>query len=581
MLMLMFYPLLATGGTIAQGNVPLDSIMSRETNSVDSTVHNPKLDKTVEVSKAYRPSLPKEEKQTFAPSLVDSVRSSRPPFEYTLISRPMLHDANLRPIPAAKLGREKEEEYRKFYLKLGFGDYISPMGVFLYSQPINKYLSLGGTIRHRSAFGKIKFPDGGRTAAPYSRTAFNFHAQGVLRQVQLEGDLGYHHDLSSFYGRVDTLTLPWNPYHGKKSNAHSVRMNFAVKDLTTEHKAWHYDGRFLLKSYHDNWRANEVYTLVGGNVSKGLGDHYALGAGMRLEHWSLKLGEGGTQGHTLFSLTPYGEWFNNRWQIKGGVDLTLGNNRGKFEFGLYPKAYFGYVAVEDYVVPFLEADGGMDGNGYGALREENRWIRPNCWGWSSSRKLEIRGGVRGAAKKIGLSYRGWVGFTLEDSAVMYVNSASAYRDESGTLRDFYTSTFEIEQANVQVIRAQVEMGYHLRQRYNFGLRVDYQGYRREGNIPVWHRPKVEAALTGEFNLREKIVVGMDFYLEGGAKARGLKGESIALPMLYDLNLYGRYRFADWAGIFIDLRNIAFCNYSRYYLYPQHRFNMHLGVIFRF
>jgi len=82
-------------------------------------------------------------------------------------------------------------------------------------------------------------------------------------------------------------------------------------------------------------------------------------------------------------------------------------------------------------------------------------------------------------------------------------------------------------------------------------------------------------------LRDKIYAGIDFVLLGGQKARSLNGESLELPIDYELNLQLRYRLNKNLSLFADFRNLLFCRAYAYNLYLRHRLQFQVGAILEF
>lgn len=143
------------------------------------------------------------------------------------------------------------------------------------------------------------------------------------------------------------------------------------------------------------------------------------------------------------------------------------------------------------------------------------------------------------------------------------------------------SDFGVVYDNADVAHVNGVLDYRIGQYLSIGVQGDYWHWSARHIGGAWHKPQFMVTARASYSLQRKLYAGMEFYALGGMKARGVGGESISLPLLYDLNLHARYRFvSDWS-VFLDLRNIIACRYELFYRYPAQRFNGHLGVIFEF
>lgn len=563
-------------GTQHEGLVTEHEAIER---SEGDTVEDAGLRKEVVVSRAYQPELPLAEKPLFMPLLTDTMRVERPAFEYHLLGRPLHHDFEVRPIAAARLGREPASGYSHLYIRAGFGGHISPLGTVLYTQRLGDRLALGVTLRHRSSFGRVTMSDGERVKAPYSRTLVGVNLDGGVGSLSLRGRLGYRHGLSTYYGYADSLGRIRDALYNQRTQTHRLHFGLDLEGSRRDSTGWWYGAGIDLQTYRDTHRMGEQALSIYGNVSHGLGEELRLGGDVGVDYWIWQVGET-VANPAVVRLSPIARWRRGLWTLSGGLRFAFTNNH-THRIGIYPLVDFRYRAVGEVVIPFITINGDMEGTSYGQLRDTNPWLAPGVRAEHQSRKIDARLGITGSHRRSGVSYNVYGGYALIDRMHMWVNRADRWTDTANRYHETFLSSFDLEYANVQRLRVHAEVDYFYRQRLRFGLRGSYDHYIVEGDGRLWHTPNLTLSLYGEFNLHEKVVTTTDIFLQGGQKARGLQGEIISLGMIYDMNLAVRYRFTERSGIFAEVQNLLACRNSQLHLYPTHRFNTLLGFIFRF
>ena len=139
------------GDTLQRAKIPTGE---RETTSTQ---------KTVEVSRAFAPTIQDADKVGRQPVMDDSA-SVAPHFTYQLNPHPIVTHFALRPLPAARMGAETHDPTSLFYLKLGIGNYLSPLAEGYVTSKYHEHYSGGIAAKHRSAFGSVTLANGRKPA---------------------------------------------------------------------------------------------------------------------------------------------------------------------------------------------------------------------------------------------------------------------------------------------------------------------------------------------------------------------------------------------------------------------------------
>ena len=110
----------------------------------------------------------------------------------------MLQDSNL--IPWDKL--------YKSYLKLGFGNYFSPLGELSISSERSRNRIIGFYAGHYSSFGKLKLENKDEVFAGYMDNYLTFYGTRLFRRFALSGNIDIDHVRRYAYGYDSFNLLP-------------------------------------------------------------------------------------------------------------------------------------------------------------------------------------------------------------------------------------------------------------------------------------------------------------------------------------------------------------------------------------
>ncbi len=531
--------------------------------------------KTVEVSREFQPTIQGAEKYYFLPKLDDSVQPS-PQFEYALFQRPVHSQFPVKSIPLARMGKEPLEDISPFYIKLGYGNYISPMLEAYYSGRRSKSFTYGGQITHNSSWGKLRLADDEEVTAPVSHTRVGLYGDAVRGMIALHGKFSYNHHYDSFYGRRSDSMQDANPLFEQVTSSHIISGLFSMNSLYVDSAHFQYDARGGIDGYFDSRDMKQARMYLEAQGHKYF-THECFGAKIALSHYQKSMTPE-VANNTIFSLAPWVKIFGDRWRAWGGVDMTVDHNNGETFLHFFPRAHLSYDIIKHYFIPYFELDGGLDMADYQTIRRENPWIQPGLLVWNTPTFLEMRGGIKGNLTSKS-SYNIAASYALHDSMHFYVNER--IYDEAQDKNLAFRSPFGVVYDNGQVLHCVAEFQYHLGLRYNLHLRADYWHYSLSNLEQPWHKPALRGTFAINYNLRNKIYAGLDLFVEGGQKARGLEGEVLNLGVLPDLNVNLRYRYSEMLSFFLDMRNLLFQKHDIYYLYPMHRFNARLGLILNF
>ena len=145
--------------------------------------------------------------------------------------------------------------------------------------------------------------------------------------------------------------------------------------------------------------------------------------------------------------------------------------------------------------------------------------------------------------------------------------------------------------NAEVLKINGEVGYQLREKLRINLRGDYFNYKMKTELRAWYKPQVQISLSGNYNLKDKIVIKADLfyidnqfaktYVSDTTSASGKKAVATELKGVFDANLGAEYRYNKNLGFFLNFNNIANFRYYRWSNYPTQKFSLMAGLSYSF
>lgn len=550
---------------------------------IDTTQTYPTLSsgqsKVVEVSRVFDPWISDAGKVNSLPQLDDTVFLS-PQFEYHLMARPLVRLFPLRPIPPAKMGREHQTKLKPFYAKLGIGNNVSPLAELFYSGERNEMLTYSLSAKHFSSWGKLDFEKVKNVNAPFSSTDLMAHLRGTHRRNRFSYHVGafYRHGYSSFYGVGDSFVRHLDTLWRKTLSRHKGGLVFDLGStyLDSAHFQYRFSGG--LEGYSDNYKNSEFHARA---VFDGYKDFNGLryGGNVALKHYGLALDKK-RYPNTIVSIAPWIKLYGERWRVIAGANLLYDANDVQSDLHIYPKGHVSYDIVRQYFIPYFELDGRLEVADKWTITSENPFLEPRVKVWNTSRSMEMRLGVKGRFTSH-LGYHLFGEYALVDNMRFSVNKILRHEITAGNWQTGLISPMESVYDRVAETHLAAELYCALDTRLATGVRAEYWQYTLIRLLTPWHKPTWSTSFYANYNLRDKIYAGINFVLLGGQKARTANGESVELPIDYELNLQLRYRLSKNFSLFADFRNLLFRRAYAYNLYLRHRLQFQVGAILEF
>ncbi len=457
-----------------------------------------------------------------------------------------------------KIKTERPVQLYENYVKLGFGNYLSPyLAAYLHNTP-NKNASYGASLFHHSA---VNGPVDGKNSGN-GLSEIKVHGKYMGNAATTGAELGYSVENYRFYGYDpetnvdrDTIKQTFSTFHAgiTASNANpesrfkmTGKLNFGYKkdDFNTSESAFD----ITLKGYSP------------------LSDELGAGADLNFDFRNYKSAT--TISRNLIDITPYITYHLDALSLKAGFKIISNNDTlsNVNQIAIYPAATADYTFSESFIV-FGLLEGNVDKVNFSSLTELNPYLKSNVPFFNTIKALELGGGIRGTLTN-NLGYNASATFAGYRNLFFFVNDT--------TERNKFDVIYDTDITNILKLNA--SLSYSIEQKYGAEMAVTYFGYSTGNVAEAWHRPKTDFRLSGWYNIYDKIIVSTDLSLLSGIKALDpLSGETVALEPALDWNAEIDYRFSKQASAFLMLNNIVGGQYSTLYRYPVRGLQVKLGV----
>ena len=354
----------------------------------------------VNIVKPYTPTISDAFKVKETPVLNDSIDTQKKKVQYQIFSVPVASTFTPAKGKAATVEKVKPIKLYDNYATLGFGNYTTILGELFSNFQISRTDNAGFFFRHNSSQGGI---DGVRLENKYYNTQLDGNYTSRQRDVSYRLDAGLKHQLFNWYGLNETydnaddefiagLDAQQTYFSGMVGGSISVDDSFFEKVSANV--------RFLGDAYGSsefNFKAKPEFSFplttftlkVDGEVD------YLSGS---FEKQYIDIGLGGINYSQLNAgITPSLVYLNDDLTLSLGVTAMAGLDleNSDTNFFLYPQINASYRLVDEFIIVYGGADGGLTQNSFYDFKEENPYVSPTLFIAPTSQLYNGFGGIKG------------------------------------------------------------------------------------------------------------------------------------------------------------------------------------------
>ncbi len=558
---------------------------------------------SVLVRGSYRPVIETSEKIFFPTEMSDTAAVKPHSFIYS-ITPTRLH-ALYEParIRAARIKGEPATRLYNNYLRIGFGNYWSPLLDLYLSSTRDPLKTYGIRINHRSSWGSISSDDPVENYGKnhFGLTGITLFGKYIVKDIlQLASDLNYEHDHNLLYGFTDNtlltqmgLTRDNISVSDYRAKYNLLSWNFGLRNMELDANKLGYSLNLHLSDLWASWYRNEFNLNLSGDIHYGfnLGNQYKGVAYLHAE-WDgyiqsfdadgdMPLGYvmatplNYTEKHNLniVKVNPYADFMLNGLHFHvgftAGWDAYTEPGEGTI-FRFFPDVVVSKHLFDDALVLSLGATGGIDANNLNTIRQVNPYIAPLA-DYRATRHYDFTGHARWTlSKKLEINAEVSYGLLQDDLTFMLDPNYSLGNVFQTLYLDDNRLTVGGDIAFVNDEMLTLRVGGH----YYSYANIEY-------DIPtlmpdaVLYRPDWDLLAAMDLNYEDKWL----FHLEGDLLGKTLADNGDELPMRYGINAEVEYRHNRALSFFLKMDNLAFQRYFYWANYPSQRGLFILGLTY--
>ena len=482
-----------------------------------------KLNQSVEVMKAYRPSISNANKVNLMPVINDTTHFT-PEFKYSIESHPVKTGFTASPIGAADVNGLPSKDLGLGYLKLGLGSYSTAYGEFFFNLPKAKIATFGIHLRHLSSDGKTTLRGGDLVGDPYSQNNASVFGSLNLGGTVLSADLSYNRDAMRYYGYPVAIPINVTSQYGLKQAYQNGNIKIALKSDEKNESDLKLNGGFNM-GYFDA-KTGQKQTSAGlfgkfdykfGSVNGILDisyDHY------KTDSINLVLQQlPGTKTEGWVRIAPSVRLDGDNWSVRGGVKFVAVQDKS-FEntTKLYPDFEANFTPVEGMLTLYVGFKGDLKNNRYGDIAYENYWTDPRHNVHNTDYTFILAGGLKGKITReisynIGLNYS-----KVKDLYFYVMNSFSEPVSNTFPTPVIYNNAFDLVYDNAGIFNLSTELSYISGKDLSVVLKGNYYGYNLETLPFAFQKPNFDLTASAGFRIIDRLTGFADLEVIGKRKA---------------------------------------------------------------
>ncbi|HOZ29661.1 MAG TPA: hypothetical protein PLL66_01980 [Bacteroidales bacterium] len=544
-------------------------------------------EQTIIIYNEYTPVLKDATRMQFLPVIVDTVKIT-PVFEYSV--QPALFKTRFSPSPitAASVKGEPLRPLDNGLIKIGFGNYLSPLVEVYYNNRRSRDYSIGAFAKHHSSFGSIKNSADQRIYSGFNNSQVNAYGKKYFYSSTISGDIDFKSNQIHYYGYNPNIILgsadavkPFKREEMEMQRYNRLKANFGIVSNNTSKKRMNYTSNIAYQYFftftddiqHKIDFRSDLNKLVKNN-------RYGMDIGFLFNNNQSTLSN---YNDINLDLNPYFKHYTKSWQIQIGVNTTgeFGGDSVRYHF--YPNVYFQHN-ISNTIIPYAGFKGYIRNNNLEYISSINPFVNNlnniKVTNYAQVIDLGLKGNI---SKNIYFHING--NYSKIDDMAFFVNDITSILDNK----------FVMEYTNVERFAGYGEISVDNIGSFSFILKGHYYYYSYIKNRQKpWHMPNVDVSLNANYKLNEKIDFGINVNFIGNRWAKsfahttdhtvypdGLSWHEIQLKPIIDVSLYGEYKFASNFYAFLNMNNITGQKQYVWNNYMSQGFNLMLGIKYLF
>ena len=545
----------------------------------------------VNVVKPYSPTISDAFKVKETPALNDSVTAQKKAVAYNIFSVPVASTFTPAKGKAATVEEAEPELLYDNYATLGFGNYTTILGELYSNFRISRTDQAGFSFRHNSTQGAI---DDILLSNNYFDTGIDgfYSSRGQDLAFELKG--GLDHQIVNWYGTnsivnafapadIDAIDPQQTYFGGYIGGNVSVADNvFSGADLRLRYLS----DAFSSSEFHIVAVPEFMFPLEQFDLNIAGSIDFLTGGFDRDYFNQMAL----SYGFANFGIRPSLVYTDDDLTLDLGVEavISLDSENSASKFYLYPKIQASYRLVDEVVIAYGGAEGGLKQNSFYSLQQGNHFVSPTLAIAPTNQQLDAFVGIKGKfTSNVGYNLR--VSYGLAENHAFY--QINPYKGRLPDLLGYeYGNSFNVLYDDLNTLEVFSELKVEVAKGFRLGVNGSIFSYSTD-QAEAWNLPGFKASVVSDFDITEDWYGGFSVFFVGerkdflGNTQIGVAQEPfntvVTLDGYLDANAHLGYRFNQRLSLFVKGSNLLGDNYEKWLLFPVQGIQGLLGATYKF
>lgn len=555
-----------------------------------TTVKAQEIEREVTIEKEYTPEVDAAVKKTGIPE-AENPLVEKPVSEFSSWAVPLSGTPSSQPILVSELGTQENFDSQRGYANFGMGNNLNINGDAGIRILNTKRDQLGVWYNHTSTGGNLKYKDNVQTAGDndvyqhLNSNVVNLTYKHAFNKLEWKTSFAYKHNTFNYYGAKLHPQLP-TMFETEYQRVNQYAVGTAFN--STKNKDVTINASVGFVGYYNN-----LGYMIGskGGRENHLNSNLELAA--RLGSNNNRLGfeanmdnlfyndAVATSNYTIFSITPFYKFANDKIRMKAGVKIDISSNDGTvfrfapdFDFNADMGKYFHF---------YTTVTGGKEINSWNKMSSRNIYINPST---------RLKNTYTAADATMGILFDYFPNFTVRVYGGIKTSVDALFDMRSETLNEAGNMIASYEVVDYTPIDAYRWLGganitFKIKKILDGEVKWIHNSWRARdgGELILSALPKDEWNIKVTVNPMSKLSLSANFYmgLGRGYRYQDNMGMDVFNKMgdIYDLNIGANYSLNNMISFNLQWNNVLSQHYDIYYGMPAQRMHFLLGAAVKF
>ena len=536
------------------------------------------IKKEVYVISSYKPEVADADKISRLPAIHDTSSFSMKA-DYTVLPSHMKTNLTLRPIkPATMIGTPLDKLYNS-YLKIGLGNYATPMIEYSIHNLRSKDYAIGAYLFHRSSYSNLDLRNNASVPAGYGINELKGYGKYFLKNATWSAEVGANTHRLRYYGlNVDDSIISVKSFGVETKEIKQSYTTFygqtSIYSTNSDSGALHYS--VGLEYLYDHFSNKEPHFNLNASLSQ-LYKGFMIGVDGNLDNYSLTDSSANYR-NNLICIRPFLTRRGDIWEARLALKFFYENTNSSKTY-LFPDASIRFKIIDKALSTYFGIDGYIEDNNYQSVTLENPYILPGLNVKNTKHNYIGYAGLEGQLSSKA-AYRLNISLDAMENAHFFVNDTISK----------YKNQFNVVYDDADLIKFNAEVSWmalknlSLFAKYNYYQYKMYNTYNETPEKMAWHKADYDMTFTARYNFKEKIFAEVNYEMIGKRYAKNFNDTSkisYELEPVHDLNLKLEYKYSNILSGFLHFYNLLSQRYYLWNQYPSQRLNILLGITYKF